>query len=372
MAPNPFVFDRPVAPIDLIDRVTEVEALVGRLEDGTNSRLSSPRRYGKTSLLRRVLEDCEALGMGSVYVDLFGARTVEQVHARIERSYEAELRGVLARALSALRRAGGAGVTTPVGGATLPAAGGPTERALLDVLDLPRRLKAKTGIRIAVAFDEFQEVLGAGQAVDGLIRSVIQHHGEAATYVFAGSHPGLMAELFGNRTRPFYGQAAPLVLGPLPLEELADFIAGRFERTGRDAGPALGWLLGLADGHPQRAMLLAHLLWAEVEAGGAGDEDAWGRVIDGVEAYVRDEFEATWSALTPVERGVAEAVASGGASLTTAATMQRFGLTKGGAPPAAARLLASGALVEDPGRPTGFRLVDPLFARWVANDRRWG
>ena len=70
------------------------------------------------------------------------------------------------------------------------------------------------------------------------------------------------------------------MLGPLPQEELADFIAGRFETTGRDGGPALGWLLRLADGHPQRAMLLAHLLWREVEAGGAGDEDAWGGEID--------------------------------------------------------------------------------------------
>lgn len=369
---NPFVFDRPVSPVDLIDRDPEVRRLVANLEGGTNTRLSSPRRYGKTSLLARVLEDVERLGMGRVYVDFYGARTTEQVHARIERSYESQLKGPLAKAFAAARRAaGGGGVSTPIGGVSLPAAGGATERALLDLLDLPLRLQSRTGIRIAVAFDEFQEVLSAADAIDGLIRSVIQHHGDAASYVFAGSHPGLMSQLFGDRGRPFYGQAAPLVLGALADDDLADYIDGRLTSSGRDPGAALDWLLGLAEGHPQRAMLLAHLLWDALEPDEPATEEHWERVLAHVEAFVRDEFEAAWGALASVERGVAEAVASADSGLTAGSTLTRFGLTKGGAPPAASRLEAAGILAVDRSRPTGYRLVDPLFARWVAAGRRW-
>lgn len=368
---NPFTFDRPVGPADLIDRDQEAAALLRGFEDGSNTRLSSPRRYGKTSLLRRALDDAERAGMARVYVDLYGTRTVEQVHARVERAYEAQLKGPVGRAFATLLRARGAGISTPVGGVQLPASGGPAERALLDLLDLPRALHERTGTRVALAFDEFQEILAAGQGVDGLIRSVIQHHEAAASYVFAGSHPGLMAELFSDRARPFYGQAAPLVLDRLDGGDLADYVGGRFEQTGRDAGAALTRLIDLADGHPQRAMLLAHLLWNATNPGATADDEEWSRTLDAVEPFTVDELEGIWGSLSPVERGVAEAVAMADQGLTARATLERFGLTKGAAPAAASRLVATGVLVEDTARPTRHRLVDPLFARWVANDRRW-
>jgi hypothetical protein len=372
VAPNPFVFDRPVAPGDLIDRRDEIATVVANLEGGANTRLSSPRRYGKTSVLGAALAEAERLGMARVYVDLYGARTVGQVHARVERAYERELKGPVARAFAGLKRGfGGGAITTPVGGGQLPAAGAPTERALLDLLDMPLSLHERTGTRIALAFDEFQDILGAGQDVDALMRSVIQHHGDAASYVFAGSHPGLMASLFGDRSRPFYGQAAPLVLNPLSDDDLAGYIGSRFEATRREPGRALGWLLALVEGHPQRAMLLAHLLWAGLEPGEAADEATWGMALDSAERFLRDEFVGAWDALSPVERGVIEAVASGAAGLTSGETLQRFGLTKGGAPPAAARLESAGILAQDRGRPAGYRLVDPLFAQWVAGGRGW-
>jgi uncharacterized protein len=372
MRVNPFTFDRPVAPEDLIDREDEVATLLHQLEDGTNTRLSSPRRYGKTSLLGRVLREVEGFGMGRVYVDLYGARTTGQVHTRIERAYESELKGPLARAFASAKRAGaGGGLSTPFGGAQVPVAPQADERQLLDLLDLPARLHRRTGIRIAVAFDEFQEVLDARGQVDALMRSVIQHHGDAASYVFAGSHPGLMGRLFGDRGRPFYGQASPLVLGPLDEEHLSDYIGDRFERSGRDPLPALRWLLELAQGHPQRAMLMAHLLWNEVPPGEAADEDRWDRVLTSVRAFVRDEFEGAWGALASVERGVVEAVTSAAGGLTSRQTLNRFNLTKGGAPPAAERLVAAGILIEDRDRPVGYRVVDPLFERWIGLGRRW-
>jgi hypothetical protein len=369
---NPFTFDRPVSPAALIDRADDLARLADSLEGGTNARLSSPRRFGKTSLIRAVLEEAERRGMSAVYIDLYGARTVGQLHARVERAYEEGLKGSIYRAFAATKRTlGGGGISTPVGGAQVPATGGPAERALLDWLDLPKRLHDKTGVRVAVAFDEFQELLAAGSEIDGLVRSVIQHHGDAAAYLFAGSHPGLMARLFADRSRPLYGQATPVVLDRLADPDLVAHIDRQFAQTDRDPGPALSWLLEVADGHPQRAMLLAHLLWDELEPGATADDEVWSRVLDGAGAYVTDEFEATWSNLNASEKGVLEAVVSGAHGLTAKATLERFGLTKGGGPPAAARLVANGTLLEDPSRPAGYRAVDPFLERWVDAGRRW-
>lgn len=365
---NPFVFARPIDPEDLIDREAELSLLAERLETGVNTRLASPRDYGKTSLLRRALAEARDGGMGAVLVDLYGVRTSAQAAAQIERAYEALPAGPLRRALIGLRRRGGqVGVQTPVAGASVAIAGAAGERALLDSLDLPLRIADRTDSRMVVAFDEFQAVLEA--ELDGLIRSVIQHHGDRVTYVFSGSHPGMMQSLFADRRRPFYGQAAPLELGQLPRDALAGYIAERFERTGRELDDGLAWLLDLVDGHPQRSMLFAHLLWRHTPEGGRAGDDAWAGAHEEAWSYLQGDFEATWNGLSRIEAGVVEAIAAGVQSLTGKVAREAYGLPRGSAAPEAARRLVERGLLH--GSSGALSLVDPVFARWVAAGRRW-
>ena len=72
-----------------------------------------------------------------------------------------------------------------------------------------------------MVFDEFQDLLVARQDLDGLLRSRIQYHDDAAAYVYAGSEPSMMRELFDARERPLFGQADPLALGPAPARRRA-------------------------------------------------------------------------------------------------------------------------------------------------------
>jgi hypothetical protein len=370
---NPFVFARPLRPSELIDREAELALLAERLSNGVNTRLSSPRDYGKTSLLHRAIAEARAEEVGAVLVDLYGVRTAGQMAAQIERAFEALPAGPLRTAIGALwRRGGTVGIQSPLGGASLAmGAGEAGERALLDALDLPLRLHEKTGRRMLVAFDEFQVVLRAG--LDALIRSVIQHHGPGATYVFSGSHPGMMRALFADRTRPFHGQAAPLELDRLRRSALAEYITDRFQGTERDTGEALGWLLDLVDGHPQRAMLFAYLLWRQTSKGSEAGEDAWLGAYEEAWGYLQGGFEATWDSLSAVEAGVVDAVAAGIQSLTGKAGREVFGLPSGSAAhDAATRLMEQGLLSRTgTGRQSVLKLVDPAFARWVVHGRRW-
>jgi hypothetical protein len=361
-----------LAPDELVDREAELALLAERWGAGVNTRLASPRDYGKTSLLHRAVADARQNGAGAVLVDLYGARTPGQMAAQIQRAYEALPAGPFAKAFAAVSRHGGSvGLHAPIGGASLSlGAGEAGERALLDALDLPLRLHERTNRPILVAFDEFQAVLQAD--LDAVIRSVIQHHGSGVTYVFSGSHPGMMRSLFADRRRPFYGQAAPLQLGRLPRDVLATYIEDRFARTGRDVGEALGWLLDLVDGHPQRAMLFAHLLWRHTADGASADDYSREGAYNEAWDYLQGDFEATWDSFSRIEAGVVEAIASDVQSLTGRVSREVHGLPAGSAAPdAAKRLVDEGVLFRVGEKGSMLGIVDPVFAVWVRQWRHW-
>jgi len=377
-AQSPFRYEEPLSPDELIDRERELTALLERAAGGRNSRLTGPRRFGKTTLLRRVLRDAEREGLIPVYIDLYGVITTADVSARLELAYERQLDGALRRWFTALRRSLRPAGRVSAGIASVevsaPPAGSSADdgaRALLERLATPARLHEKTGQVVLVVFDEFQALLGAGSQLDAVFRSEIQHHGSGVSYVFAGSHPGMMRELFADRRRPFFDQAAPIQLPPLPDVALADRIGATFEAGGRECAAVLDPLLELAAGHPQRAMQLASHLWSHTPHGAAADVETWARTLDSVGAEVEDELRARWDALPSTQRRVLSAIAANDAPLYGASTSARHGTKKGSTAPALRPLVDGGEVESAPDAPTGHRVVDPLFRLWVASGRAW-
>lgn len=318
-------------------------------------------------------EAADELGMPTVYVDLFSVASLPEVAVRIEEAYRASLQGPAMRAaVAALRllrpraRAGIPGAQVELA----PQAEEETQRLLGGLLDLPKTVFQRTGARSLIVFDEFQDVLSASDRVDGLIRSRIQHHSQEASYVFAGSHPGFMQRLFTDpRTRrPLYDQASPVPLEPLRDEDLADYIAPRFERARRDPGVGLEALLDLAEGHPQRAMLLSYHLWDFTAPGQTADPETWAAARERALGELREPFEVAWNARSGAERRVLVAVAGHRHALLSDKTLATLGVAKTTARDARDRLLFEGVFDRQSGGAT--RFVDPLFELWVRAERR--
>ena len=270
----------------------------------------------------------------------------------------------------ALRRwAARLGVTLGVGGARITL--GPAARqvaaddaraALADLLEIPARLHAADGELTVVCLDEFQDLLVADDGLDGALRSVIQHHGDAVAYVYAGSQASMMRALFADRERPFYGQARPLSLPVLPAAEAAGDLAAPFAAAGLDAGDAVERILTFTGGHPQRTMLLAHHLFELLDSG-SPPEDPADAALDAALAETADAHQTAWDAVGRTERivllGLADAVPP-----TSTRLADEHGTARSTLQATLARLEKAGQhVVRDDSAPP--RLLDPLLGEWL-------
>ena len=360
---NPFRFSGPLPPEEMIDRDQEADDLLALAEGRHSFRLVGPRRYGKTTLLRRILEAAGQQGMATVLVDLQDVLSIAEIVVRIERGYD-RLKGPVRRQVDNFFRSWNIGLGLGGGGFTATLQRNPgvdAESVLLRLLELPTAVFERDGTMSLIAFDEIQDVLAVPGA-DGKIRSVIQHQTDAATYAFAGSAPGVMQQLFADPKRPLLDQAVPRHLAPLPLDEVGAYVADRFQQTGRDAGTALAPYLEFTRGHPQRSMMLAHYLWERTPRGGAAEEEAWVSALDQAAADSAPLMRAIWRALTVNERRVSRALALVSTPLYSEETAVAVGIKRTSIRKALESLAANADVIDEAGRP---RVTDPMFELWL-------
>jgi len=361
---NPFRFSGPLNPAEMIDRSTEAQELLSLAEGGHSVRVVGPRRYGKTTLLGKVLDDAQAAGMATALVDLEDVLSLSGIVVRLERAYAKRLRGPLRSRVERLFSTWNIGLSLGGPGFTATLQRNPNtnvEAVLLRLLDLPRELHERTGARSLIVFDEIQDIL-AVEGADGQIRSVIQHHLDAASYAFAGSAPATMERLFADPRRPLLEQAVPKSLPPLPLEEVGDYVRDRFDRTGRDPGDALAALLQFTRGHPQRTMMLAHFLWAAASRGEVADETHWVNARDTALEHASGYLAATWRGWPTNERRVALALATTPGGPYTAAAHAQVGIKKSSVRYALEALTDRADVVAPDRTPV---LTDPLLELWL-------
>jgi uncharacterized protein len=362
---NPFIYSHPLSPEDVIDRDEESSELLRHAVGGHFVRLYAPRKYGKTSLLKRALRDGEAQeGLIPIHVDLYRVSSIADVTVRFERSYSRHLKGALRAKVEEFLQRTGIGLSLGAFGISAKLQLDPRVDplpALHALLDLPLRLEEGGGYRAFIALDEFQDVHKVPD-LDGLIRSHIQYQGDVASYVFAGSEPGLMRLLFESKDRPLYASAVPMRLDRLANEDIAAYVIERFRATERSVGDALNPLLEGARGHPQRAMLLAHRLWEEVPPGETASLEDWGTAHSAALKDLEPEFDAQWRGLESSDQKTLRAIVAGAGSPYRADVRRRLELTKDMVRRALPRLSGTAEIELVDGKHI---VVDPLFAKWI-------
>jgi hypothetical protein len=378
MSQNPFVYGEIVPGEAFIDREVELDRLVTDLAGGQKVFLISPRRYGKSSLIR------QALGALARQNALTAEVTVSSYS-----SYLSFLEGY-AGALAALdtkweRTKSWFGTAirstrpelryepkdTGLGRFSVAFPLVKSERDVTrlanEVFALPGQLAEARKRTVVVALDEFQAVNGFnGGSVEHALRAAAQQQRRVG-YVFAGSEPSLMEQMIGPR-RPFYKAGPVMRLDKIPGDVFADAIDRRFTKTGIKPEEGLGAaIVDLAGNLPYDVQRLAHETWDDVRAA-AGKRAALDDLHATLSRLLAEQatmFEALWQRLTLVQRSVLRAVVlQNGRELLSADTRARHRLGVASTTQTALAALARQDLVMKEGQ--RHVVVDSLFREWVA------
>ena len=370
---NPFVYGEIVPAAAFVDRAEELDRLIGDLSAGQKVFLISPRRYGKSSLIRRAMAAMARRGALTVDVTISSFSSYVaflEGYARAVAAAETSWDRARSWLREMVRSARAETTYTPQGPTvSFPAVRSERDasRLALEVFGLPSRLAEARRRRVVVALDEFQAIAGFdGGSVEHALRAAVQGQRDVG-YVFAGSEPSLMERMLGPR-RPFYKAGPVIRLGRIPADDFAAFIDERFSRSGLRPEPGLGAaIVELAGNLPYDVQRLAHETWDDVRASAKrrATLDDLHQALRRLLAEQHTMFEAVWQRLTLPQRAVLRAVVvEDGRELLSADIRARHRL--GGASTVQAGLAA---LVRDDviGREGDrYTVMDSLLREWVA------
>jgi hypothetical protein len=375
---NPFVYGEVVPGESFVDREAELDRLIGDLSSGQKVFLISPRRYGKSSLVRQALTALSRRGALTVEITVSSyssylsflegyARALAAVETRWERA-----RGWLTKVISSTRpevrydaEAMGAGrfsVAFP-----LVQNQRDVNRLANEVFTLPGRLAAEQKRPVVVALDEFQAIDAFnGGSVEHALRAAAQQQRQVG-YVFAGSEPSLMEKMIGPR-RPFYKAGPVMRLQKIPAEIFASFIETKFSRSGFRAEAGLGAaIVDLAGNLPYDVQRLAHETWDDVRSSGGrrATMDGLHTTLARLLAEQETMFEAVWQRLTLAQRAVFRAVVlQDGQGLLSSDVRARYRLGGPSSIQASLSALIKQDLILKEGNQ--YVVVDSLLREWIA------
>lgn len=235
-----FVYGMSVGGDNFTDRIEEIKRIKLDFENGINVILISPRRMGKTSLIKEVISEMDSPEIKVVYMDIYDCRSEYDFYNRFAetmmKSTGNQLEQVMENIKRFLVRVSPKLSFSPEPNSEFSVSLGITPRDYSpeEILDLPERIAKEQGIRIVVCIDEFQQI---GEFADSLtvqkrLRGVWQHH-QHVSYCFFGSKKHLMENIFQSRRMPFYQFGEMLHLKCIPTEYWVPFICSRFEKYGK-------------------------------------------------------------------------------------------------------------------------------------------
>lgn len=375
MENKPFVFGVAASGDNFTDRESETARLLTNFRSGVNTVLISPRRWGKTSLVRKVCRLAQTDELKIVYLDIFSCRSdadfydafasavLKQTSAKVEEWME-NIRQFLSRISPKISLG-----ADPAADFSLSLELTPKREDIDEILQLPEKIAEKKGCRIVVCIDEFQQIgeFKDSKTFQKRLRSVWQLQKHVA-YCLFGSKKHLMNELFERKSLPFYKFGDTVYLQKIATADWVGYIRSRFEATGKSIPAELAEeICRRVDNHSSYVQQLAWLVWTRTgkEATRQELEAAFQDIID----QNTPLFEKQTESLTSFQMNFLRAIIDGVHSeFTTQEVMRKYQLGSSANVSIIKRALIKKELIEIDKRKAV--IPDPIMKVWLQRELR--
>ena len=365
-----FIFGKPVDGKAFTDREIETARLKANFEGGINTFIISPRRWGKTSLVKKVIREAVKSSPVYVFVDVFKAKTpaefCEILGNAVLRQTSSALEEFIENAKRFLGRVHVGVDLTPDGVNPVKLRFGlENERETIEeILHLPERIAEKKKVRLVICIDEFQQIAAFEDSItfQKQLRTVWQHQ-QSVSYCLFGSKKHMMEGLFNDESKPFYQFGDVIYLKKIPLSYWMDYISSRFARGGKTiSDQQIERICKAVDFHSSYVQQLCWYVYL-YSGNRVSDTD----IDNGLEELIDQNtalFESKTENLTPVQMRFLKAVAEGVSDgFSTAAVISRYKLGSSASSVSTRRTLIEKGLIYTDG--TKHRLADPVMGLWL-------
>lgn len=353
-----------------IDRDADRKELKQLLSSGINTMLISPRRWGKSSLVKKAMNELmlERKDIKVCFIDAFRIHTEEEFYQTYASEVLKATSGPLEQCIADARhflQSLSPSITIgsdPNNSVSFDLKLNFQKDSEFEILNLPEKIAVSKRIRVIVCIDEFQNLafLRNYKELEGKMRSAWQQH-TSATYCFYGSKRHMMMEIFNTSSNPFYRFGQVLFLKKIATEEWVDFIVHAFEKTGKSISPELALMLtNTVRSHSWYVQQLAYFVWVKTE-----------KVTDSL--ILRDATEQIISTnlplfindcenLLPTQIAILKAVTNGENKLSSASVIEKYHLGNLQTITRNKRRLQEMDIMDKTGDEYSF--VDPVFEIW--------
>ena len=264
---SPFHYGSLVYGSDFLNRKADIDRIAYNIRSMNSSILISPRRWGKSSLVRQVaLHFKNDSDFVFCFVDAFPLKSeeefLEQFAKTVLKAFSRKLEDVLAAAKEFLT-----GILPTLSFSVDPNSEVALKFAITDkksaeeILMLGEKLAAKHNKKLVVCIDEFQNIEQFANPLEfqKLLRSYWQNQPHVC-FVIYGSKRHMMQEMFAKRNYPFYKFGDFITLEKITTAEWVPYICEKFAQHGKSISAELAaQLVESVSRHTQYVQHLAHL-----------------------------------------------------------------------------------------------------------------
>lgn len=348
---NPFRFGTIVDGDYFTDRVNETAQLIQKLDSPNHVVIISPRRFGKSSLVQRVLSQTDR---PKIRIDLQYIVSIEDFAAQllkaifkifpIENIRHKMTHFRISPTISVN------GVTGSIEVGFQPAAN--SSVLLEDAMALLQKVTTAEH-RFVVVLDEFQEVVKIAKGFDRKLRSLMQLQ-DNLNYILLGSQEAMMEAIFEKKTSPFYHFGQLMRIGKIPYNDFSSYIADRMPHSGADVAERI---LQFTDCHPYYTQQLASQVW-EIMTYGQQNEDIVQQAVAQLVQMHDLDYERLWQSLNRTDRLTLRQLA------LSQTPMQNRSQAASTSYSSLLRLMKAGYVV----RTSNYEMEDPFFRRWIISN----